>query len=521
MPDCRQEDLNESILFHTRDDTILLVDIPHSIAQAQRLSQGTNIRELQISPESVDFKTKNHRSILSLSPLEKSYDSSTEPKTQSARAKVLSRISSSEQRFHGQFILPLVASALDEIRAEYKSHNQRWCLPRVLHEEGHRGHQEESKLDELSSATKRKRIFEHSTSECVAEFTVKDELNNDLRLSINEPPTILSCTSSNLFPSVSKLTNTVVKNPSSKDATLLIGSPSKDNEDSESFYSRECTIPPHSNFALCTLPLSRQEPLDNPIPGLSSNHLFNLILFDPPWPNRSVKRSREYETHSYSDMDLLSKWIRDVLRVHAYRPPRDTKENLFSSALPPLAPNGKQNSSQENFAAIWITNSEKARKVAYEALLGSGFIIYEEWIWIKTTASGEAVCPLDGIWRKPYEILVIGRRYQTSMIPDLDINLGSTVQSAEDDLLGVDPGTIPRRVIAAVPDLHSRKPNLKPIFERLLFNSRSKEGGLESLLEYSALEVFARNLTAEWWACGNEVLKFNDRNHWIEQDDSI
>ncbi|KAJ5088303.1 hypothetical protein N7456_011919 [Penicillium angulare] len=518
MTDCQQEDPDKSILFHTTDDTILLVDIPRSIGQAQRLSRSTDIRAPQISPkpESVRSTTQIQRSILSAPPLEKPYDSSTEPKTESARAKVLSRIASSEQRFHGQFIQPLVATALDEIRTGYQSDYQRWCLTRAFRDEEHQGHQEGSKLDEPASATKKKRKIEDATSEYVAEVSVKDGLTNNSKFSLDVPPTILSCTSSNLFPSLTELTSSVVRNPSSKDTTLSTGSLIRDNGNSESCHSGEYIIPPRSNFALCTLPLSQPEPLDEPIPGLSSDHLFNLILFDPPWPNRSVKRSREYQTHSYSDMDLLSKWIRDVLRVHACRPPRDTKENLSSSAPPPLAPNGKQNPSQENFAAIWITNSEKARKVAYEALLGSGFIIYEEWIWIKTTASGEAVCPLNGIWRKPYEILVIGRRYQASMVPDLDIDLGSTVQSAEDDLLGVDPGTIPRRVIAAVPDLHSRKPNLKPIFERILFNSRSKGESLGSLLEYSALEVFSRNLTAEWWACGNEVLKFNARNHWVE-----
>jgi hypothetical protein len=33
---------------------------------------------------------------------------------------------------------------------------------------------------------------------------------------------------------------------------------------------------------------------------------------------------------------------------------------------------------------------------------------------------------------------------------------------------------------------------------------------------YSALEVFARNLTAGWWACGDEVLKFNQDTWWVQ-----
>lgn len=81
--------------------------------------------------------------------------------------------------------------------------------------------------------------------------------------------------------------------------------------------------------------------------------------------------------------------------------------------------------------------------------------------------------------------------------------------------MGVDPASVKRRVIAAVPDLHSRKPCLKDLFERVFCSAQAPETSLvcES---YTALEVFARNLTAGWWACGNEVLKFNDRKCWQE-----
>ncbi len=34
--------------------------------------------------------------------------------------------------------------------------------------------------------------------------------------------------------------------------------------------------------------------------------------------------------------------------------------------------------------------------------------------------------------------------------------------------------------------------------------------------DYQALEIFARNLTAGWWSCGDEVLKFNWEGCWTE-----
>lgn len=172
-------------------------------------------------------------------------------------------------------------------------------------------------------------------------------------------------------------------------------------------------------------------------------------------------------------MDSLSRFIHDILRMHSLSP----------SSYPPET----EKQSKESIAAIWITNAEKPRKAAYDAIHDAGLVVCEEWVWVKTTASGEPIMPVDGLWRKPYEVLVIGRR--------------------RDGLEGgVWDGEIVRRVIAAVPDVHSRKPNLKDIFERVFFGSGD--------WGYEALEVFARNLTAGWWGVGNEVLKFNDKEWW-------
>lgn len=31
-------------------------------------------------------------------------------------------------------------------------------------------------------------------------------------------------------------------------------------------------------------------------------------------------------------------------------------------------------------------------------------------MWAKMTANGETIMPVEGLWRKPYEVLVIGKR---------------------------------------------------------------------------------------------------------------
>ncbi|KAJ5174123.1 uncharacterized protein N7500_002054 [Penicillium coprophilum] len=224
---------------------------------------------------------------------------------------------------------------------------------------------------------------------------------------------------------------------------------------------------------------------------------------DPPWPNKSVRRSRHYQTHHYSEMDVLTEGLRDILRVHSHDP--KINQGLQHSETQ----TGRPTQSEQSIAAIWITNAEKARRAAYEALSGAGFCICEEWVWVKTTWDGRPITALDGLWRKPYEILVIGRK--SGLNVNVNAQASSTTPLSQvDDLTRISEAITTRRVIAAVPDLHSRKPNLKSIFEDVFFTE------VGQLQDYYALEVFARNLTAGWWAAGNEVLRFNARECWVD-----
>jgi N6-adenosine-specific RNA methylase IME4 len=186
---------------------------------------------------------------------------------------------------------------------------------------------------------------------------------------------------------------------------------------------------------------------------------FNLITMDPPWPNRSARRKSSYAT-SYSSTDIQS---------------------LLSSI--PI----KDHLDDEGLVAVWVTNKPAFRDMLLEegGLFDEwGIELVEECVWVKVTVNGNTICALNSLWRKPYEILLVGRK---------EMNEAEEVE-------------VKRRVIVAVPDLHSRKPNLKVLLERLL----NKE-------KYEALEIFARNLTAGWWAWGDEALKFQTDEHWIQE----
>ncbi|KAG6366486.1 hypothetical protein INS49_000663 [Diaporthe citri] len=185
--------------------------------------------------------------------------------------------------------------------------------------------------------------------------------------------------------------------------------------------------------------------------------MFDLIVMDPNWPNRSVRRKRgSYQTAN--DLDE----IRETLSL--------------IPIMSHLAPGG--------LVAVWITNKASVLELltSPRGLFAEwGLELVGEWTWLKVTTAGEPMVDVNSTWRKPWERLLIARK-----------------RGAETRL------PCRSRVIVSVPDLHSRKPNLRPLLEDVLPPG------------YRGLEIFARNLTAGWWSWGDEVLKFQQPEHWVE-----
>ncbi|KAL5115238.1 hypothetical protein ACEQ8H_006912 [Pleosporales sp. CAS-2024a] len=191
---------------------------------------------------------------------------------------------------------------------------------------------------------------------------------------------------------------------------------------------------------------------------------FDLVVLDPPWPNRSAKRKGAYE--QIGGMPYVKRLLLKMDLDHYFE--------------------------HNATVGIWITNKAALR----EHVLGPGGLfemwnvgLVEEWVWIKTTCRGEPMFAMDHGLRKPYELFLLGRAAP---------NAWTTMRHAPH---------IKRRVIAAVPDLHSRKPCLKALLEQ--------EGFMPDPSDYSALEVFARYLVAGWTSWGNEVLKYNWDRYWV------
>lgn len=424
------DDINTATLFQNQDETITLLDLPLSIS----LSQDSS-------------KESRRKRIVSSKPVERPYPP-TEPKSAKARENVLSRIGALDGE-HGY--KETIEVGLREIR---KHHKGRCCLPRHV------------STATLSTRQRLKRKASNSSPPNDAiheEPQEKPQEEPDIRPAhvatrYHESFSLKAEPTDNSFRDATAISNRIISHSGPTSTKISISSPPS------TFH-----IPSQSDFFLANIDRNSANAWSRailkryPTPTASAGPgQFDFVLLDPPWQNRSVRRSKRYEAVGGQDPMIV---LKDVLTHH-------------------LAPNA--------LVGCWITNNRSARTAALEAFEAWGVHLFEEWIWLKVTENGEPVYDVEGTWRKPYEILLLGRLqdagFENSMSADSKIR----------------PPKI--RLIAAVPDFHSRKPNLKNLIEPFLPDKDA----------YRALEVFARYLTSGWLAWGNEVLKFNWDGHWTD-----
>ncbi|XP_048856961.1 N(6)-adenine-specific methyltransferase METTL4 isoform X2 [Brienomyrus brachyistius] len=209
-------------------------------------------------------------------------------------------------------------------------------------------------------------------------------------------------------------------------------------------------LPPRCRFLLSDI--SKMQPL------LQCGRKFDAIVLDPPWENKSVKRSKRYGS-------LPSSQLRRI----------------------PIS----ELSAPGCLVATWVTNRQRHRRCVREELYPLWGVEPEaEWLWVKVTRSGEYVFPLDSPHKKPYEVLVLGRRVGEA---------GGTLSSSQ----GSEPVLPNLKLLVSVPStLHSHKPSLADVLGEFLRP------------DAECLELFARGLQPGWTSWGNEVLKFQHHSYF-------
>lgn len=429
--------MTSPILWQNDEKTITLLDIPRSISAAQ----GT--------PDS-----PCNDILISSKPLEQPFPSQ-EPKTEKAKANLKDNTISEQLSAAYQNILQDV---LHEIR---KAHDQDWCLPRHTTTWGLGSSGKKRKLDQLSSSQdpESSNVHERSSNQQQKNNTASPSREVSEQNNINPPTCEVCFNGDDQFQSNCRSSTTQCQ---------ISATGSKSINATEAI-----RFPPQSSFYLGNLQ-DTSRAFHAAVRSQANSHdtrkHFDFVLMDPPWPNRSVKRStKANKGKGYSTADSLE----------------GVQQLILGTDLDMLM-------AEDCLLGMWVTNRQTFR----ELVLGEdgifaqwGVELVEEWIWLKTTTRGEPVSSIDSLWRKPYEVLLVGRKRRS------------------DALSG--PLAPLRRVIVGVPDLHSRKPCLKELIEPMMAQKDA----------YRALEVFARHLVAGWVSWGNECTKFNAKSNWCTPED--
>lgn len=417
-----------SILYQNDTIDVIVIDIPFSIVEAQQFPANNDKHQL-VSCEAIAKPWPNN-----------------EPNTEKARTSLGANTTK------GVDYTDIINEALAEARCHL---NGAYCLPRITQNEPI---SRKRTLFEIDQGLVDTDAFLYTIQSTKRDGHVQIDLSS-------------KCCNGNsdTFLLVEELAHNLVTNSTPNPVTVHIA-PYPDT------LSPKFHIPPYSSFCLTSCS-----------PSLSSHSLFHkapnhapyqVVILDPPWPNRSIKRSRQSGLEKYA----VSRSMYDVRQL------------LFELDMSSLIDVGA-------IVGVWITNKPAVRDLVLsdeDGLFSSWNVeLIEEWLWVKVTRSGEVLGPVDGLWRKPYEVLLVGRKKSK--------NNGAAER--EDNLKQCIP-EVKRRTVLAVPDLHSRKPCLKGLVENIYNLSAS----------YRGLEVFARNLTSGWTSWGNQVLKFNDERCWVKKD---
>ena len=180
---------------------------------------------------------------------------------------------------------------------------------------------------------------------------------------------------------------------------------------------------------------------------------FDVVLMDPPWTNKHVKRTHTGDYKMLEDSFLVKHLPVDQL----------------------LAENG--------LLLTWCTNNSKHRDTVKKMMTAWKVKLLATWTWVKVTQYGELICNFSAT-KQPYEVLFIGQKL-----------------SDDDDNAMIVPDQL---TIISVPSVvHSHKPPLTQLL-KIIYQDNGAELSCQR-----KLEIFGRNLSPGWVTLGNQACLLN------------
>lgn len=138
---------------------------------------------------------------------------------------------------------------------------------------------------------------------------------------------------------------------------------------------------------------------------------YQLISMDPPWENKSISRSKRYQTYHHTHVAKLSPLIEHCADETGC------------------------------WIAVWVTNKPLYRQYILETLFPQWSCKYIcTHYWLKLAQDGQPVTPLESFHRLPFEQLVVG--YRGTQIPP----------------------AMTSRILLSIPSRHSWKPPIEDFF---------------------------------------------------------
>ncbi|KAF0987859.1 hypothetical protein HZS_1717 [Henneguya salminicola] len=194
--------------------------------------------------------------------------------------------------------------------------------------------------------------------------------------------------------------------------------------------ANEYIIPSNSKFVITDI-------FSMPLCMIRNIGKYDVVIIDPPWNNKSVKRS-----NSYKIVD-------------------------FNSLLNCIIPESFQD---DCIILLWLTNNKNVHRFVFTKLIPKWKVYpIAMHVWVKITINGEPIIPIASTHRKPYEqILMLSYRKNCPYI-----------YSPTRFFLKL---KIEKLLISVAPNNHSRKPNLYEFIQTYL-PSRKK-----------IIEFFARSI---------------------------